>query len=209
MDLGAPILAFTAAAAILTVTPGADTAMVLRSAALSGTRNAAATAIGIGLGCLVWGVGAALGLTTLLAASTAAFTVLKWAGGAYLLWLGVKLLINPRATLEPSYGSTAATSDAASFGRGFLTNMMNPKVGIFYITFLPQFIPSGVNVAAFSLALATIHVVMGLLWFGLLIALTAPIAALLAHPSVLRGLDRLTGIVFVGFGLKLAFFDRR
>jgi threonine/homoserine/homoserine lactone efflux protein len=95
-----------------------------------------------------------------------------------------------------------------AFYRGFLSNILNPKVGVFYVTFLPQFIPHGMNVASFSLLLAGIHVLITLTWFALLIALTIPLGRFLSKPRVVRNLDRLTGCVFVGFGVKLAVAKR-
>jgi threonine/homoserine/homoserine lactone efflux protein len=206
------LLLFIAAAGILTITPGVDTAMVLRTSAADGPRGGVAASLGICLGLLAWGTGAAFGLTALLAASTAAFTLVKWVGAAYLLYLGAKLILKPRTSLaaaNPATGSAdlkRGTRDA--FQRGFLSNILNPKVGVFYVTFLPQFIPHGVNVAAFSLLLAGIHVLLTMLWFSLLIALTVPLGRFLAKPRVVRNLDRLTGCVFVGFGLKLALAKR-
>lgn len=203
-----PLLAFVAAAGVLTITPGVDTAMVLRSSASSGPRAGAAAGLGICAGLFVWGAGAAFGLTALLAASTVAFTIVKWAGAAYLVYLGAKLLAKPRTALDaPSKapgegGGKGGAADALR--RGFLTNILNPKVGVFYVTFLPQFVPHGVNVAAFSLLLAAVHVLLTLAWFSLLIALTVPLGRFLAKPPVVRALDRLTGGVFVAFGAKLA-----
>jgi RhtB (resistance to homoserine/threonine) family protein len=200
-----PLLAFTVAAALLTITPGADTAMVLRTSTADGPRAGVATALGICLGLLVWGVGAAFGLTALLAASALAFTALKWLGAAYLVYLGLRLLLRPRSSMAPGAAATAGRADGLSaFRRGLLTNLLNPKVGVFYISFLPQFIPYGVNVAAFSLLLAAVHVALSLVWLCLLVALTVPLARVLSRPAVVRGLDRLTGCVFVGFGLRLA-----
>jgi len=199
---------FIVAAGLLTMTPGVDTAMVLRTSTSCGTRQGVAAAFGICLGLLVWGMSAAFGLTALLAASELAFTIVKWAGAAYLVYLGAKLLIKPRSSMAAdqmlSGDSAGLRREKSAFGRGFLSNILNPKVGVFYVTFLPQFIPHGVNVAGFSLLLASIHVVITLAWFFLLIALTAPLGRFLARPSVIRNLDRLTGCVFVGFGVRLA-----
>jgi threonine/homoserine/homoserine lactone efflux protein len=174
-DVLVPLLAFTAAAALLTITPGADTAMVLRTSTADGPRAGAAAASGICLGLLVWGVGAAFGLTALLAASALAFTALKWLGAAYLVYLGVRLLLRPRSTMAPGGGvATGRAGGLGAFRRGLLTNLLNPKVGVFYISFLPQFIPHGVNVAAFSLLLAGVHVMLSLIWLCLLVAATVP-----------------------------------
>jgi len=205
------LLLFIAAAGVLTITPGVDTAMVLRTSAAAGPRAGAAASLGICLGLLAWGAGAAFGLTALLAASAPAFTLVKWAGAAYLLFLGARLILKPRTSLAADTavgGAVTRRGTADAFQRGFLSNILNPKVGIFYVTFLPQFIPHGVNIAAFSLLLAGIHVLLTLLWFSLLIALTIPLGRFLSRPSVVRSLDRLTGCVFVGFGLKLALAKR-
>ncbi|WP_341991891.1 LysE family translocator [Azorhizobium sp. AG788] len=205
------LLAFTAAASLLTLTPGVDTALVLRTAAASGPRAGAAAGLGICLGLLGWGLGAAVGLTAILAASPVAFTALKWAGAAYLLYLGGRLLASPRSATLSAPMATTGPRDAglaAPFRRGLLTNALNPKVGVFYMTFLPQFIPHGIAVPGFSLLLAGLHVLLSLMWFALLIALTVPLGRLLARPAVVRGLDCATGCVFVAFGLRLALAER-
>jgi threonine/homoserine/homoserine lactone efflux protein len=151
---------------------------------------------------------AAFGLTALLAASALAFDILKWVGAAYLVYLGIKLITRPRNSMiadrTPFDSPAKSKGNRGAFYKGFLSNILNPKVGVFYVTFLPQFIPHGVNVAGFSLMLACIHVLITLAWFSLLIALTVPLGRFLAKPKVVRNLDRLTGCVFVGFGLRLA-----
>lgn len=196
------LIAFTLAAALLTVTPGLDTALVLRTAAAEGARRAFAAALGICLGCLAWGALAAVGLGMLLEASELAYLALKWIGAAYLLYLGVRLVLVARDAAQPD---EASPPRASWFLRGLLTNLLNPKVGAFYISFLPQFVPAGANVAATTLLLAVIHAGLGLLWFLLLIGATRPLAKALRNPALVRGLDRLTGGVLIYFGLKLAF----
>ena len=201
------LLAFVVAAGVLTVTPGLDTAMVLRFATVGGPRRAALAGVGISLGCLVWGAGVALGLGALLAASELAFSVLKVAGAAYLLWLGVGLLWKPRRAFVAEADPSERRGDRVGLDalrRGFLTNMLNPKVGVFYVTFLPQFVPAGVNLAGYTFLLACIHVLLGGLWFTALITATLPLRRLLARPPVVQAMDRLTGCVFVAFGVKLA-----
>jgi RhtB (resistance to homoserine/threonine) family protein len=198
------LIAFTVAAALLTVTPGLDTALVLRTAAADGPRRAFFAGLGICLGCLVWGLVVALGLGILLETSVLAYTILRWVGAAYLLWLGVQLILSKRADFGSGDAAASSATSLTWFRRGLLTNMLNPKVGIFYVSFLPQFVPAGANVPLTTLLLATIHAGLGLLWFVALIAATRPIARALRRPTVIRTLDRLTGGLFILFGAKLA-----
>jgi threonine/homoserine/homoserine lactone efflux protein len=210
MDAAHAVLAFAVAAGLLTVTPGLDTALVLRTAAVEGPRRAMQAAFGIGLGCLAWGAAASVGLGALLAASQFAYNVLRFAGALYILWLGVRMLV---AAFRPSRASTAAApaNEPATHSwllRGFLTNILNPKVGVFYVTFLPLFIPAHVSVTAFSMLLTSIHVVEGLGWFWLLTSALRPLAKWIARSSVTRALDGITGSVLLAFGVGL-FFERR
>jgi threonine/homoserine/homoserine lactone efflux protein len=178
--------------------------MVLRSAASGGPRPAAYAAVGIALGCLVWGAAVSIGLGALLAASEVAFTIVKWAGAAYLLYLGTKLIMHPRVEWDGSEPGYPNLDPWQSLRQGLLTNLLNPKVGVFYITFLPQFIPAATSVAAFSFLLATIHVLLSVAWFTVLIAATIPMGRLLRRPNFVKELDRITGGVFIAFGAKLA-----
>lgn len=209
------LVAFAIAAGILTLTPGLDTALVLRTSAVEGARRALMAGLGICAGCLVWGAAAAFGLGSLLALSTVAYDTLRIAAAAYLCYLGVRMLWRSRGALPAAPDAApmqaARASDTSALGwflRGCLTNVLNPKVGVFYITFLPQFIPQGADVLRFSLLLALLHAAMGVLWFVLLVAATRPLARWLARPAVASGLDRLTGGVFIAFGVKLA-LERR
>ncbi|HVN02313.1 MAG TPA: LysE family translocator [Caulobacteraceae bacterium] len=204
MSLEAALIAFVAAATLVTIAPGLDTAMVLRTAAVEGPRQAATAGFGIICGCLAWGASVALGLGMLLAASQLAYDALKWAGCAYLVWLGLKLLVKPRSRFE------LATPSARGnwWARGFLNNLLNPKAGVFYVSFLPQFVPARVAAGPFMLLLAAIHGVLGAIWFVLLISATTPLKRWLQRQAVVRWIDRVTGAVFVGFGVRLA-LDRR
>ena len=203
MSVVQALAAFVVAAGLLTITPGLDTAMVLRTAAVEGRRRAALAALGVGLGCLVWGVAVALGLGVLLTASKSAYTVIKWAGAAYLVWMGLGLIVKPRRRFDLETPHSAA-GGRNWFVRGLITNVLNPKVGVFYVSFLPQFVPAGVAPAPFIVLLAAIHVILGLLWFAGLISATAPLKRWLTRGAVVRWLDRLTGGVFLAFGAKLA-----
>ncbi|MHB1219590.1 MAG: LysE family translocator [Alphaproteobacteria bacterium] len=197
------LLAFVLAASLLAVTPGLDTAMVLRIAALEAPRRAIFAMAGIVAGCLVWGGAVALGLGALLAASETAYTALKWAGAVYLVWLGIGLIRNPRATLDA--GETVAEPRRQNwFARGLLTNLLNPKIGIFYVSFLPQFVPEGMPVGGTIFLLAAIHATLTALWLGCLIIASAPLRRVLARPSAVRTMDRLAGGLFIAVGAKLA-----
>lgn len=218
MDPLSAVLAFSLAAALLTLTPGLDTALVLRTAAVEGPGQAMLAGAGVSTGVLAWGLMAALGLGAVLAVSETAYLLLRIAGAAYLLWLGIGML---RAALSPERarhlaamasakgaGGTGGGRGRGWYWRGLLTNLLNPKVGVFYVSFLPQFTAEGVPVVAFSVGLAAIHATMGIAWFALLTLATRPITGLLKRPAVTRSLDGLTGAVLIGFGLRLA-LERR
>jgi threonine/homoserine/homoserine lactone efflux protein len=174
-------------------------------------------AVGICFGLLTWGLAASVGLGALLAASQVAYGALRLAGACYLIFLGVKMLLRKRhsaaaindASSSPVFPGAVSASAPRWFVRGLLTNLLNPKVGVFYITFLPQFIPAGVAVIRFSMLLAAIHATEGILWFCLLILATRPLSRWLRRPSVAQTLDRATGTVLVGFGLGLVLDNRR
>jgi threonine/homoserine/homoserine lactone efflux protein len=200
VNLTTALAAYVAAAALLTITPGLDTAMILRTAAAEGHRRAALAALGIVTGLLVWGLAAALGLGVVLAASKALYTVIRWLGAGYLVWLGANLILKPRERFDLAAPSAGGGN---WWLRGLLTNLLNPKVGVFYVSFLPQFVPHGYSPAPFIVVLTLIHVAMGLSWSGVLIAATAPLRRWLQRGAVVRWLDRLTGGVFIGFGVRL------
>ena len=201
------LIAYIAAASLLTVTPGLDTALVLRTAVTRGAREAAFTGAGVATGCFGWAVLVAFGLGALFAASARAYTGLRWIGAAYLLWLGYKMLRSPRSTFVT--GSAMGLGKHRAFRTGLLTNLLNPKVGVFYVSFLPQFVPPGVHVGPYMLLLGGIHTFLGLVWFACLIGATRPIARFLAKPTVVQACDRLTGAMFVAFGVGLALDSRR
>jgi threonine/homoserine/homoserine lactone efflux protein len=201
------LIAFVTAASLLTITPGLDTALVLRTAVGGSPRTAALAGLGIVTGCLVWALVVALGLGALLAASKLAYMILRWIGAAYLLWVGYRMLRNPRRTFVAAQAN--GTMQRSGFATGALTNLLNPKIGIFYVSFLPQFVPPNVSVGPFILLLGSIHALLGLLWFASLIAATRPISQFLRRPAVVQTCDRLTGAMFIAFGLGLALETRR
>jgi len=203
----ASLAAYIAAASLLTVTPGLDTALVLRTITSGSPRQAALAGLGIATGCFAWATLVAFGLGALLTVSHLAYTILRWVGAAYLLWVGYKMLRYPRRTFLTQTPSTQRNRTA--FATGTLTNLLNPKVGVFYVSFLPQFVPQGVAVGPYILMLGAIHALLGLIWFACLIMATRPISSLLRRPAVVQTCDRLTGGVFMAFGLGLALESRR
>jgi threonine/homoserine/homoserine lactone efflux protein len=203
----ASLASYIAAASLLTVTPGLDTALVLRTATAGSRRAAALAGLGIATGCFAWATLVAFGLGALLTASHLAYTVLRWMGAAYLLWVGLKMLREPRRAFLTEVPRTQSSRTA--FATGSLTNLLNPKVGVFYVSFLPQFVPHGVPVGPYILMLGAIHSLLGLIWFACLIMATHPISAFLRRPAVVETCDRLTGGVFMAFGLSLALESRR
>jgi threonine/homoserine/homoserine lactone efflux protein len=210
MTIGQALLSFTLAAGLLTISPGLDTALVLRTAAVEGGKQAMLAGTGICFGCLLWGVAASFGLSALLAVSGFAYNVLRIVGAIYLGYLGIKLLIrafastSPNSVAEPVWKEYHSRDSYLWFKRGLLTNLLNPKVGVFYLSFLPQFIPGSVQVWSFSVLLALIHATEGLLWFLLLTSATEILSSWLRHRPVVMALDSAMGAIFIAFGLKLA-----
>ena len=210
MTVASSLAGFTVTATLLTITPGLDTALFVRTLAVEGPRRAMLAGLGIALGCMGWGIAVAAGLGALLTVSQLAYDVLRWAGATYLVVTGVRLLLAPRSTFELAPNPAAALARGPNWlARGFLTNMLNPKIGVFYVSFLPQFIPAGQSVPLFAVLLTTIHAAVGLVWFGLLALSTGPLLGRLRQPKVVAWLDRATGGLFIGFGLKLALDARR
>ena len=207
-------IAFLGIAALLTIIPGADTALVTKNAIARGRAAAFFTTFGICLGCLCHATASALGLSVVLRESARLYEWVKLAGAAYLVYIGARALWaarkNPQAA-EPSLQSPANGASASllrSFSEGLFTNLLNPKVAIFYLTFLPQFIAPGESVLRKSLFLAGIHVLMGLAWLCSYAALLDRMSAVLTRPTVRRKLEAFTGAVLVGFGLRLAMEKR-
>lgn len=207
--MSATLFSFLFAITILTLTPGFDTALVLRTAIAQGWQRAWATALGVTLGCLLWGIAVGLGLGALLMASEIAYNLLKWIGAGWLLCLGIKLLLKPR---QQSVGTAEQPAHQqgylACFSRGLMGNLLNPKIGVFYVTFLPQFIPAGASVTLWCTLMALAHMLLGLFWNAVLIGGSHYFASHLRKPTVLKGMDRLTGCIFIGFAAKLALSRR-
>jgi threonine/homoserine/homoserine lactone efflux protein len=195
--------------ALLTITPGVDTALVLRSAAVAGKARAWGAIIGIGCGTLTWGALTAVGVSALLAASQIAYTVVRLAGAAYLVYLGIRLLWSAVRGHAGLTTVSAGITDTffAGWRQGLLTNLLNPKVGAFYLAILPQFIPADAPHLTWGVALAAVHVAEGVVWLGLVLLLARSLRGWLERPIVVRWIDGVVGTVIAGFGIRLALAD--
>jgi threonine/homoserine/homoserine lactone efflux protein len=218
------LLAFLVVAALLTITPGADMALVMRHALGGGTRPAFFASLGICLGTLIWGTASALGVSVVFARSALAFAVLKYIGGAYLVYLGVLALrdavrregrpegrpLRPIEGMAPGLPGDMrrGPSRSAAFLQGLLTNLLNPKVAVFYLTFLPQFVAADRSVLTQSVFLAATHVVMGLIWLTIYARFIDRMAAVLLTERVKRRIEAVTGAVLMTLGIRLALARR-
>ena len=210
-SIPAAVLSFALVAGLVTITPGLDTALVLRSALTQGRAPAYATALGVCTGCLAWGVAAAVGVSAILTASTVAYTVLRLVGAAYLIWLGLRWLIaaiRRRETPPAADGASSGARGWAAWRQGYGVNILNPKIGAFYVALLPQFIPPDGPAVLMGGLLAAVHSVEGILWFTLIIAGAHAMRAWLRRPRVQRGMNGITGATLIGFGVALALPER-
>ena len=205
------VIAFTLVAALLTVSPGADTFLVVRNTLRGGREDGWATVAGICSGLFVHALLSALGVSALLAHSAAAFLALKIAGAFYLAWLGIQSLraaARGPAAVEPGGVPAARVPAARSFREGFLTNLLNPKVIVFYLALLPQFLSPGDAVLAKSLLLTAIHFVQGILWLGFVAWGVDRSRHFFLRPALRRAMDALCGTILVALGLRLALEHR-
>jgi threonine/homoserine/homoserine lactone efflux protein len=211
MPHGHELLLFLAAGWLLNLTPGPDVLYIVANALRGGLRPGLVGSLGVAAGCLVHVSAAAIGVSALLAASASAFTILKYAGAAYLLWLGVRILWSTRRPTRDLVGMTVGERRRPPrdvFMGGFLTNVLNPKVALFFLAFVPQFIAPGAPDKPLAFLL------LGLLFTANTVVLNAA-WALAAHWLARRGavqraltwLDRAAAVLFIGFGLRLAFSD--
>lgn len=199
------VLAFALVATVLTVTPGQDMALVTRNVFRGGTSGGLQTSGGILIGLIAWAALSAVGIAAIVAASATALTVLKLIGAAYLLYLGAITLWQSRHGLaHAELTAQPAITGRDQFRQGLLSNLSNPKVGIFYATLLPQFVEPGHSVIGWTSTLAAIHLAISAVWLVLFTLLVAQTRRTLTRPRVRVALERVTGTVLVGFGLKVA-----
>jgi RhtB (resistance to homoserine/threonine) family protein len=195
---------FTVAAVLIILFPGPDTLVVLRSIVRGGRARGLATAAGILTGLVVWIGVAALGLAAVLRASEVAYDVLRIAGACYLTWLGLQSLRAMRRSSAEQDDTARRGIVGTGFVAGLVTNLLNPKVGVFFVTFLPGFVPSGYPVGLTSLLFGAVFVVLTVGYFVLLLAFASRLTEWMTTPRVRRRLDAVTGTVLVGFGVRLA-----
>jgi threonine/homoserine/homoserine lactone efflux protein len=219
------VVAFTLAGALLVILPGPDTMVVVRSILARGRPTAARTVAGVLTGQVVWVVAAVVGLSALVRASHEGYLALRLAGAVYLVTLGVRALASratgadyatptptpgagPDDVLAPDVPGDERASRGGILGHGFVAglacDLLNPKVGVFFVTFLPGFVPRGAAVGPVSALLGGIFIVETAFYFGVLLALVDRVVRLLSSPTARRRLDRVTGLVLIGFGARLA-----
>jgi threonine/homoserine/homoserine lactone efflux protein len=201
---------FSLAAVLIVLLPGPDTLVVVRNLSRGGVRRGLATVVGVNTGLVVWVAVAALGLAAVLRASHVAYDVLRVVGACYLVWLGVRSW--------RGRGSADAFADAESgsgplprrgllgsgFGAGLATNLLNPKVGVFFVTFLPGFVPHGFPVAPTVVLFGAVFIVLNVAYFLVLLALAGRVTGWMRTPRVRRRFELVTGTVLIGFGIRLA-----
>ena len=204
-------LAFVGIAAALTITPGADMALVTKNTVARGRTAALYTTFGICLGCLIHAVASALGLSAILGRSATAFEAVKLVGAAYLILIGAQSLWGAfKNRTDLVNDPTAAPAEGrdqkrlSGFIEGLLTNLLNPKVALFYLTFLPQFIRPGDPVLRKSILLGSVHIGMGFVWLVAYASFISRLGRLLARARVRRRIEAVTGGLLILLGVRLA-----
>ncbi len=198
---------FIIASIILNLTPGVDTMYILTRSVSQGRRAGLVSVAGIMTGCVVHVLSAAFGLSLILTTSATAFTIIKWAGAFYLIFLGIKTLMDKKTAFE-TVGSLFATRDLMKIYRqGVITNVLNPKVALFFLSFLPQFInPLAVQGPLPFLVLGCTFLATSSIWFMVLTGTASQMTDTLRNNHRIGLImQKISGIIFIGFGLKLAF----
>ena len=199
------LLAFAGVSLLLAVTPGPDMAVVTKNALAHGRRGVILTTSGIALALVIWVTATAVGLSALLRTSSEVLFLLKIAGAAYLAYLGVRTLLESRARAQDLLAATPPAAQAhAVFRQGFLSAISNPKLGVFFVTFLPQFVLPGQAVLPRLLELGVTFAVIGWLWMNVYGLFVTRLRQVITAPRVRRWMQRVTGVVLLGFGARLA-----
>ncbi|OWJ65751.1 LysE family translocator [Inquilinus limosus] len=206
--LASSVLAFLGVSALVIVTPGPDTAVTVRNALLGGRAGGIVTALGVSVGQAVWAFATSLGIVALLVASEPLFLAVKYAGAAYLVWLGLHAL---RAAWRPELGSAAITARparrlgrGAAFRQGLVSDLGNPKMAVFFASLLPQFVPAGQPAFTAFLALGLVFSLMTFLWLAAYAVAVARAGDVLRRPRIRRAIEGVTGILLIALGLRIA-----
>jgi threonine/homoserine/homoserine lactone efflux protein len=205
MELDGRLLAWVALSALLIATPGPDTALIIRNALASGPRASTMSALGVAVGILAWAAAATFGVGVLLESSSTAFTILKLAGAAYLAYLGLRSLLS-RERADPDVPRTKL-GDRSAWGQGLFSNLLNPKTGAFFVTVMPQFIVPGDPAIRLVLMVAAFEVML-LAWLIAYGHVVSRLGRSGLGSRVRHFMTRLTGVVLIGLGARLA-FERR
>ena len=199
------LIAFASVSLLLAVTPGPDMAVVTKNALAHGRRGVVLTTSGIAVALVFWVTATAVGLSALLRTSGEVLLALKIVGACYLAYLGVRTLIESRSRPAALLaGTPPAASAHAVFRQGFLSAISNPKLGVFFVTFLPQFVVAGQAVLPRLLVLGVVFAVIGWIWMNLYGLFVTRLRDLITTPRVRQWMQRITGVVLLGFGARLA-----
>jgi RhtB (resistance to homoserine/threonine) family protein len=205
------LIPFLAVSAVVIIAPGPDMALVGRNALFAGRRAGVYTTIGVVLGLAVWSLAASVGVAALLRRSEPAFVALKVVGAVYLVWLGLQALrVAWRGNDRDTTAALALSSRPGprrALRQGFLSNLANPKIAVFFTSFLPQFASSNASFAAL-LALGLVFCLMTLVWLAGYGVFVAKAGDVLRRPGIRRVMEGVTGTVLIGFGVRLATADR-
>jgi threonine/homoserine/homoserine lactone efflux protein len=203
------LIPYLAVIAVLTITPGPDMLLVLRNGIRDGTAAAWATGLGCCTGIAVHATLAVLGLSAILAASSQAFTTVRLAGAAYLVVLGVQAIAGSFRGREPDLAGAGGPPEARSaYRQGLVTNLLNPKIALLFLTLLPQFVADGEPRVATTAVLAAIFLVAAIAWWRAFSLAVGPLGRFLSRPRVVAWFDRATGTLLVGLGVRVA-LERR
>jgi RhtB (resistance to homoserine/threonine) family protein len=200
------LLPFLAISILLIVIPGPDTAMVTKNAVVGGRRSGVYAALGVSLGLTIWTAAAALGIAALLRASEIGFDVLKFAGALYLTWVGIQMLRSRGVVPNDAAGTSG--SGKRAFRQGLLSDLGNPKIAVFFTSLLPQFVHGAGSAFTPLLFLGVLFAVLTLLWLAVYALAVGHASGWLRRPRVRKTLDRFTGVVLIGFGVRLALEQR-
>ncbi|MER5781762.1 LysE family translocator [Streptomyces mobaraensis] len=190
--------------ALLTVVPGPDMAVVTKRAVAAGRAEGLRTAAGITAGLLAWGVFTVVGLAAVLAASAEAYLAVKLLGAGYLAFLGLQALWQSRRGAPALTAEAAPRSSRGAFVTGLVSNLLNPKIAVFYTGVLPTLAPDGLSATAGMSLLVLLHAVLTLAWLGTYAYVVSRARSVFERPRVRRALDRVTGVVLLGFGVRIA-----